>query len=1292
MGAGRAVAARTRIARHSLLLCGAVLGVLLVGMIMWSSAADAALVHPFIGTVAKSKKGFSEEVCGVSVDPASGEIFVSDPEPDNVQVFDKTGTYLPTRTISSVQVVEEESKTEAELREEKEKKEIEKGKTPKEVAGKFEKEELEEFCGTAVNDRNGDLYIADGGEAAIYPFDKEGNQVFDTNKEGKRIAGAEITGKETPAGEFGSELSIAIDQASGRMYVSDREHEAVDIFSEAGKYEGQLALPGSAELEHETGAVAVDQKTQEVYVAVQGEPFDEEVEGAFIYAFDSSGTFLHEIHGRPSGAFPGFGEDPRRFSITSTIGGLAVGPEGNVYASDTPRREVFEFDTAGDYLGSITGPPTAHFHEPYGVALNGSGDVYVIDHSEERNSEGREDGAPSENGALDEFGPAEVTGSPTIESESVSNLTATSATLHATVDPTGVETSYYFELCRDSSCRDVPSPPGTDIGKGELAVAVSEPATGLEPNTIYTYRLVATFGGGTSSVFGAAQSFTTTTEGTNVELPDGRAWELVSPPEKGGAGLESIPREGGLIESSESGNALTYISLAPIGKEPQGNRVPTFDQLLAKRGPDEKGKPNWLTSDITIPGEHATGAVTGEGKQEYRDFGPELEVSLVEPLGLSANAEPHLSATLDGTITDTERTIYTRQTEPCPAPPSICYTSIVSSANVSPGTKFGGLEGTQRGIKFVGATPDLSHVVLKSEVPLLTNEPANAVGNLYEWSAGQLRAVSVLPKVGAGPAEAAPGPRLGTEFLTRHAISKDGSRVIFTSGHDLYTRDMATGVTTQVDVTEKGEPAPESAATFQSANEEGTKILFTDTANLTALSSARGGLSQVPSTDLYEFDVLTGKVADLSVDPNFASAHEHAEVQGLVPGVSDDATTVYFVANGVLTNIPNAHGEMAQHGHCVGKLLAESALSGAECNLYVKQGDSEAEQPTFIGRLSQDDIPDWEFENGGNLEDVTDRVSPDGQYFAFMSDRSLTDYDNRDTNPAAHEARDEEVFLYNADTGKTICSSCDASGARPAGVFDLGSLGLGEEGIGLLIDRVETWEGKWLAGELPGWTGTEGQTAIYQSRYLSDSGRLFFNTTEALATADTNGKADVYEYEPGGVGGCQTEPGCTGLISSGSSPHESAFLDASTSGDDVFFLTAAALVSSDRDKDFDVYDARVCGADGCVVPPEAKPTSCGSIDECRPTSGFTPPFAPPASTTTPSSGNTSGQQGVLPSKTTQKPAVKKLTRAQQLTKALKQCKRLKKKKTRVACEKSARKKYGAKKKAKKSSRKTKGER
>ena len=204
------------------------------------------------------------------------------------------------------------------------------------------------------------------------------------------------------------------------------------------------------------------------------------------------------------------------------------------------------------------------------------------------------------------------------------------------------------------------------------------------------------------------------------------------------------------------------------------------------------------------------------------------------------------------------------------------------------------------------------------------------------------------------------------------------------------------------------------------------------------------------------------------------------------------------------------------------------------------------------------------------------------------------------------------------------------------------------------------------------------QASYYQSRYLGDSGRLFFNSADALVAGDGNKKADVYEYEPAGVGSCRTEStagGCVALITSGESERESAFLDASESGDDVFFLTSAKLSGQDGDTAADIYDARVCavaGAEPCPAPAAQPPSPC-SGEACKGPSSPQPSYGEPASSTFSGNGNLLPQSHVSASKTVKKAP----TRAQKLAAALKACRKLKQKKRRVVCEARARKSFAA---------------
>ena len=204
------------------------------------------------------------------------------------------------------------------------------------------------------------------------------------------------------------------------------------------------------------------------------------------------------------------------------------------------------------------------------------------------------------------------------------------------------------------------------------------------------------------------------------------------------------------------------------------------------------------------------------------------------------------------------------------------------------------------------------------------------------------------------------------------------------------------------------------------------------------------------------------------------------------------------------------------------------------------------------------------------------------------------------------------------------------------------------------------WVGRgWLAGSVPGWTRYRLGEALYQSRYLSDDGRLFFNSDDALVPLDVNGTWDVYEFEPVGVGTCTKETssgsdeyvpaenGCVGLISSGESDEESAFLDASESGGDVFFLTTAQLVPQDTDSAYDVYDAHECtSASPCFSAPAVSPPACVTADSCR-----AAPTPQPEIFGAPASATFSGPGNVTPGT----PA-KVLTKAEELSKALGTCK------------------------------------
>jgi hypothetical protein len=523
------------------------------------------------------------------------------------------------------------------------------------------------------------------------------------------------------------------------------------------------------------------------------------------------------------------------------------------------------------------------------------------------------------------------------------------------------------------------------------------------------------------------------------------------------------------------------------------------------------------------------------------------------------------------------------------------YEAMVTPANTLPNTEIG-----REKIRFVAANSDLSYPILEAYKEL-TAQGTTASNNgvyLYGWSDGQLQLVDEMPhSVSGDTGEVSIGAQAFGNL--RHAVSDDGSRVFWgvfggQGGAGLYMRNVPAEETIEI-----------GAGEFQDASSNGSEVFYTEGAGL------------------YVYNVETGTATPLTVSVN---AGEAADVEGVALGAAEDGSYVYFVAGGVLSENENTQGE--------------KAASGAN-NLYVVHSELRGAvtewKTSFIAALSDNDNPDWDpniYGLGHELSKMTSEVSPDGRYVGFMSERSLTGYDNAD---ASSGQRDEELYLFDAQSGRLVCASCNPSGARPAG----------RQEEYAATDLHGAWAGRWVAASVPGWLESE-EIERYQPRYLSDTGRLFFESSNPLVSRDTNGTEGVYEYEPEGVGDCvSTSPtysarstGCIALISGGRGAQESIFLDASASGNDVFFVSSEGLVPGESDGLYDVYDARICSAEAPCTGSGSVVTApvCDTAESCKaPPSPQPAIFGAPASATFAGSDDVTHQSSV----TTAKPKVKK---------------------------------------------------
>ncbi|HEY1687454.1 MAG TPA: hypothetical protein VGF95_01165 [Solirubrobacteraceae bacterium] len=316
---------------------------------------------------------------------------------------------------------------------------------------------------------------------------------------------------------------------------------------------------------------------------------------------------------------------------------------------------------------------------------------------------------------------------------------------------------------------------------------------------------------------------------------------------------------------------------------------------------------------------------------------------------------------------------------------------------------------------------------------------------------------------------------------------------------------------------------------------------------------------------LYEYDVETEQTTDLV---------EGAEVQGLI-GTSEDLSYIYFVANAQLAGAP-------KQGDCPG-----SAFEVKECNLYALHV---GEPARYIATLSSKDnatspksfgweTGDWRAYLGAKEA----AVSSSGNTALFSSILSLTGYENKEA---------QEFYVYEYGSGKLRCVSCKRSG-EPA-------------------EGVESTEGRHFpySAFLP-----SSFAPTYALHWMSSDGsRVFFNSVEALVPQDQNHTWDVYEWERDGSGTCTETEGCVYLISGGTSGEGNYLVDASESGNDVFFTTRAKLVAEDENESIDLYDAHVGAA-----PPPVAPQCSGS--GCQGLPAATPTFATPASVTFDGVGN-----------------------------------------------------------------------
>lgn len=795
-------------------------------------------------------------------------------------------------------------------------------------------------------------------------------------------------------------------------------------------------------------------------------------------------------------------------------------------------------------------------------------------------------GGEIETGPDEEF---KTKGPPVISDEHLAVATSDEATVKALVNPEGFPTTCQVEYGPGTTYDQ--STPVVSIGSDRSRHAILTVLEGLQAGATYhwRYRCVNTAILNAGVTAGEDRSFATYRPGGKASpcandvfrfgaaalLPDCRAYEMVSPVDKNGADIvagyaHDGEDPGGYVQASPDGDRLGYAAKFPTFGEDPPNSF-NFDQYLAIRHERDSPDEGWSNEGLHPPylGRRIPGSAPGI-KREVSAFSSDLcSVWLVD------HQTPPLLP--DGQVEAVN--LYRR---------SACGPDAGSFETVTTGSipylSDEELLSDDERASYVdedsveGVSDDSHHAIFLAKVPLIPEAAAGTQRQIYDRFDGATHLVSVLPGGVANSADSVVGSgRHGLiPFNLQSALSSDGSAVYWTSlvsetsgnsgnagtGKIYLRRHPEQGIvsgecdkqrtkacTVQVSAT--------SNAFFWQASSDGAKALYSE-----------GNLDDGSAT-LFLFDSATK-----------ASKTVAEDVLG-VAGASRDLSRIYFVSR---------------------KALAGSAADGSP-NLYLAEagditfvatlgeGDVGAREPGAVGFSPYNVIAASPFERGT-------RVTPDGASIAFESRAPLVSgFDNTDDSGRAAV----EVYLYQVG-GKLVCVSCNPSGARP-------------QSREMAWPYAHPWEGKPPTGvRAAAWIPT-WERPLHASNVLSTDGkRLFFNSDDALLPSDANGAQDVYEWEVAGSGSCESEDanyfpqngGCLYLISSGESPFESEFWEASPNGSDVFFTTESSLVGKDPGS-IDLYDARVEG--GFPEPPRRE--SCEGEACQNPPSP--PEFGQPAS-------------------------------------------------------------------------------
>jgi len=233
-------------------------------------------------------------------------------------------------------------------------------------------------------DNNNNLFIADAGNYRVRKIDSNG---IITTVAGNGIVGFSGNGVKATLAEINIVFGLAVDNL-GNLYISDCNGVIRKVDSN-----GIIRIiAGTGNLSYNGDGIAATSANlfgpQHIAVDYKGNVFIADNYNYRIRKVDTSGI-IWTVAGNGAYGFSGDGGSAKLASLSNTVG-LALDTYGNLYIGDQNNQRIRKVDTKGiittlvgngtqGYSGDGGIPTSAELNNPYGIALDALGNLYIAD-------------------------------------------------------------------------------------------------------------------------------------------------------------------------------------------------------------------------------------------------------------------------------------------------------------------------------------------------------------------------------------------------------------------------------------------------------------------------------------------------------------------------------------------------------------------------------------------------------------------------------------------------------------------------------------------------------------------------------------------------------------------------------------------------------------------------------------------------------------------------------------------------------------------------------------------------